>query len=352
VKAARSVRVAAVQVRSDSGQVDANLAHAQTYVAEAARRGAELVVCPEFLAAGYVYDASIWRSGEPRGGPTETWLRRLAKHHGIHIGASYLEADGDDFFNTFTLATPDGGVAGRVRKESLPAFEGWFFKSCTQPKVIDTALGRIAVGICQDNHTARFFRRVIADDPDLIVMPHSAPCVPIGGPLVRQGLAEIGPHYASAFGIPVVVVNKARTTCRSPIPGLPGLGLRFDFRGLSTITDSDGAVLEQLRNREGVVSAEVHLDPSRKRKPDPPATFYWSRPPRVLPRTLGAMFVVLEELGKIAYARSPRRRRAARLVQPPAACVNATSSLRISDTARPVASPTDSPGATSFRTSK
>jgi len=307
-----TVRVAAVQVASRDGEVEQNLAHAERFVAEAVERGAHLVLCPEFLAAGYIYDESIWRLGEPRDGATESWLRRLAKQHGIHIGASYLEADGDDFFNTFALAAPDGTIAGRVRKESLPAWEGWYFRSCSLPKVIETTLGRIAVGICQDNHTARFFRHVMTDEPDLLLMPHSAPCVPLSDGIMRRGLAEIGPWYARAFGIPCVLVNKAATRSRTPLPGIPLVRLRFAFPGMSTISDSDGRVLDQLPDREGVVVADVVLDPARKRRPEEPRSFYWSRAPHVFPRALGAFFVAMERLGKRAYARSTARPRAAR----------------------------------------
>jgi N-carbamoylputrescine amidase len=308
----RTLRVAAVQVTSKDGAIRRNLENAGRFVAEAVDRGAELVLCPEFLAAGYVYDESLWKSGEPHGGPTETWLRGLAKRHGIHVGASYLEADGDDFFNTFALAAPNGSIAGRVRKESLPFCEGWYFRSCSLPKWIDTKLGRIAVGICQDNHTSRFFRRVMVDEPDLLLMPHSAPCVPLSGWVTRRTLGEIGPWYARTFGIPTVFANKAAARTRTPLPGVPLVRLRFDFPGMSTISDSDGCMLEQLPDREGVLVADVRLDESRKLRPEPPRGFYWSRPPPVIPRALGAFFVLMERLGERAYARNVARPSAAR----------------------------------------
>ncbi len=307
------LRVAAVQVESHDGAIEANLARAEPLVAEAAAAGARLVLCPEFLAAGYVYDESIWRSGERRGGPTEAWLGRLAAAHRIYLGASYLEAEGDDFFNTFALAAPDGTIAGRVRKESLPAWEGWYFKSCTLPKTIDTALGRIAVGICQDNHTARFMGRIADEAPDLILMPHSAPCMPVARSLVREGLSEIAPFYARALGVPVVLVNKARTKSRTPLPGVPFVKMPMAFPGLSMIADSDAAVIAQLPTREGIVIGEVVLDPARKRRPTVPRG-YWSRPPTKMPRFAGAFLMVMERLGKRAYARNPRRVEAARAV--------------------------------------
>jgi hypothetical protein len=86
VASATSIRVAAVQVASHAGAVLANLARAEPWVVEAARGGAKLVLCPELLAPGYVYDEVIWSSAERRGGPTEAWLTRLSSAHGIHLG--------------------------------------------------------------------------------------------------------------------------------------------------------------------------------------------------------------------------------------------------------------------------
>jgi N-carbamoylputrescine amidase len=309
----QTLRVAAIQVISHDGAVADNLARAGRLVAEAAVGGARLVVCPEFLAAGYRYDESIWKAGERRDGPTERWLAELAVAHRIHIGASYLEADGDDFFNTFALAAPDGTIAGRVQKESLPMFEGWYFKGCPRSKTIDTELGRIAVGICQDNHTARFMRRIADDAPDLILMPHSAPCVPFIAALMRDNLSEVAPFYAREFGVPVVLVNKARTRTRSPMPGIPFVRLQLTFPGLSTIADSDARVVAQLPDREGIVIGDVTLDPARKRRPTVPRG-YWSRPPRRIPRLAGGFFVMMERRGKRAYAKNPARAVAARAV--------------------------------------
>src|SRR6266568_3645890 len=95
----RMLRVAAVQVESRHFDVEGNLRRAEVLVVAAAKRGAELVVCPELMAAGYIYDPAIWDVAEPRGGATEVWLARMARQHRIYIGASYLEACGDDFYN-------------------------------------------------------------------------------------------------------------------------------------------------------------------------------------------------------------------------------------------------------------
>jgi N-carbamoylputrescine amidase len=308
-----ALHIAGVQIESRNGEVEANLARAGAWVAQAAERGAHLVLCPEFLAAGYIYDASIWESAEPQDGPTERWLRARAAAHGVYVGATYLEVDGEDFYNTFALAAPDGSVAGRVRKEALPGFEGWYFRSDPGSKVINTDLGRIAVGICHDNHTARFMRRLCHEDVDLLLMPHSAPLSRLlPRAIMCDALQSIAPYYARVFGIPSVMVNKwSATDSPSPIPIAPFVTLRFRFPGLSTICDSDGAVLDHRADGEGIVLADVRLDPELRRRPAEP-TGYWSRPPKHFARTSGALFRLLERLGTAAYARSEARKAAAR----------------------------------------
>jgi len=316
----RKLTVAAVQVQSRNFDVAGNLLRAEPLVAAAAQRGAELVVGPELLAAGYIYHSSIWNAAESRGGPTELWLSRMARRYRLYIGASYLEASGEHFYNTFALMNPDGAVAGRVRKESLPGFEGWFIRSCPDPKVIETEIGRIGVGICHDTNTGRFMRRLNREQVDLLLMPHSGPCMTMG-PLdlgsvqVRESLRSVAGFYAKAFGIPTVMANKAAgQDSTSPIPWLPLLRLNFHFVGQSTICDADGNVADQLEEQEGIAVAEVALDPQRKRRPVTLPRGYWSRPPPLLPtfpRISAALFEALEGAGKAAYTLSQERRMAA-----------------------------------------
>jgi N-carbamoylputrescine amidase len=113
------LRVAAVQAISRNGDVEGNLRRATKLVERAATNGAKLVVCPEFLATGYAFEPAIWDAAEAVDGPTERWLRAMAQKHAVTIGASYLEVEGEDFFNTFTLVDPDG-VCGRVARNPFP----------------------------------------------------------------------------------------------------------------------------------------------------------------------------------------------------------------------------------------
>jgi len=53
-----------VQMPCRNGDIDGNLAGAPAHVAAVPREGAELVLLPELLAAGYIYTPAFWDAGE------------------------------------------------------------------------------------------------------------------------------------------------------------------------------------------------------------------------------------------------------------------------------------------------
>jgi N-carbamoylputrescine amidase len=310
------LRVGGVQVCSENGQIEANLARALPFVEDAASRGARLVLLPEFLPTGYVYTSAIWDAAEPREGPTVKWLKYHAQRLSIYLGTSYLEADGEDFYNTFVLATPEGAEAGRVRKQTPAAFEAFFTLGEASSHVIETEIGRIGVSICYENQLAYASRLMFAHSVDLMLMPHSAP-VPAASPLVTDRhiaqylarLRDLACVYASLLGIPVLKVNKCGPW-ESPLLGLSFLLQRSYFPGLSTIADSDGTVRAQLEDAAGVIVEDVLLDPARKAAELPRTKGRWFGPAPWPTRAC----VVSEALGALWYKLSAERRRRARAV--------------------------------------
>lgn len=275
----RPLRLAAVQMVSANGLVAENLARAWQLAEQATRQGAELVLLPELFAIGFELNAHAWSSAEPQGGPTERWLTETARTHGFYIGGSYLERRGDDFFNTFTLSGPMG-IVGRVRKRHPCSVEAYIFKGGDDPHVIETPLGRIGVAICYDGSLREVWDRLLADAPDLLLMPMSAP-TPVKTLLYNQ--QRIDTFHASFFdgatqsarliGIPCAMSNKWGewdTTLPGLIPPLL-LGRQCSrFPGFTHIADSDGHEVARVANGEGVAVATVCLDPALKHLSLPP----------------------------------------------------------------------------------
>lgn len=267
----KKIRVAAVQMNCRPGEVAHNLAHAKDMVANAAKQGAALVLLPELMPSGYMATEEIWSSAETINGRSVSWLLNTASHFNIYLGFSFLEAEGEDFYNSFVLASPEGKLIGRVRKSPPASIEAYFYKAGSDKHVIDTELGRIGVSICYENLLFDQMCFLYKENIDLLLSPFAAgrskPFIP--GDIKRFDNMIINSRaiFTKTLGIPVVMADRVGTL-DTDLPGrLPHL--KSSFPGLSSIVDCDGVVMAELGGEEGVIVADVNIGHSVKRKSEP-----------------------------------------------------------------------------------
>ena len=276
----RVIRVAAVQMRSCLGDIPENLNHAASLVEQAANQGAQLILLPELAASGYSLSRAVWPLAETRQGRTIQWLQAIARRLGVHVGIGFVETSGKDIYNSYAIGTPDGQIAGFVRKTMA---ETICFRCVPGTHVIDTTLGRIGVGICADNHFVPMVRLMQAQSVDLMIMPHAVTGATRAGGLVSQKdvddnfkkLKGTAPLYTRLLGVPAIFINAVGEITGPAWEGLFGRLIdreRFRLFGLSNIIDLDGTVKQQMDNlSEGFIVADVTLDPSKKMSQAPTA---------------------------------------------------------------------------------
>ena len=173
----RDVRVAAVQMESAGGDKEENLRRVERLAAEAAARGAELVLLPECCLTGYWFlrrldVVALAALAEPvPGGPSVERLAGLAARLGVSVGAGLLEAAGPDrFHNTYVLAMPDGSV---VRHRKIQAFEHPAIEPGDEVTVFDTPHGfRAAILVCYDNNIVENVRIAALRGAEVLLAPH------------------------------------------------------------------------------------------------------------------------------------------------------------------------------------
>lgn len=307
------MRVAAIQLASAPGDAAGNRDRADALLARAAAAGADLALLPELALTGYVLGPRLWTHAEPVGGPLTSWLCDRARRHRLHLGTTIVEAAGAHFHNSFVLADPAGAVAGVVRKSRPAWIEARWYSGSPGSHHIDTALGRIGVGICYENYLAGTVRTLAAASVDLVLQPTAAATPPAAWPVGARGaaafdrmLTRLVSDHARMLGVPVVMANQCGGHAT---PGLrPGRTLPTRFPGLSSIVDGAGEVLASLGAEEGVIIADV--TPDRARPHGIARTRYWAAPtPWYAPA-----WPVAQHLSAVGY-RLDRSRRAAALAK-------------------------------------
>lgn len=173
----KNIRVASVQFEHVAGDKQANLARIESYVAEAAGQGVELIVFPECCITGYLFMRQLTKeqlevlAESVFEGPSSQKLMTLAKKHGMTVGAGLVEK-GDDgkMYNTYVVAMPDGQFR---RHRKIHCFISEHLSCGSEFTVFDTPHGcRVAVLTCYDNNLGENVRLVALDGAEILLAPH------------------------------------------------------------------------------------------------------------------------------------------------------------------------------------
>jgi predicted amidohydrolase len=283
------VKVAAVALNAVLADVTTNLLESESYIRQAAKAGAKLIVLPEFFTSAVSFfekmlDVAI-DDRQVRG-----WLRQLAAECGVIIGGSYIAFDGENAFNQFDLVFPDGEIF--VHKKDIPTqFENCYYTNGDENNILVTPIGTIGVALCWEMIRYDTLRR-IAGKVDLILSGSCWWDLPIDAPPEReslrqynQSLAQEAPvTLAKLSGVPVVHANHCGKIQAYRFPEADKIQTR-QFVGAAQIADGSGQVLASRRFSEGggfVLSdlswaadrrKAAHAIPSRYWIPDLPDSY-------------------------------------------------------------------------------
>ncbi len=175
-----STVVACCQLAPQLGSPAANRELAAAAIEDAVGQGASVIVLPELMSSGYVFEsrAEALACGELPGGPTVTAWAQLAAAHDVVVVGGFCEVAGDEVFNSAALVD-SGGLRCVYRKAHLwDAEPQWFVAGSAPPPVVATRHGRIAVMICYDLEFPEWVRLPALDGAQLLCAPVNWPAYP------------------------------------------------------------------------------------------------------------------------------------------------------------------------------
>jgi predicted amidohydrolase len=170
--AGRKVRLAAVHFQPKGGKTpEGNCRLFAPLIERAAQQRADLVVLPETLTY-YGTGLSVEESAEPVPGPSTAYFSELAKRHNLYIVAGLYERAEHLVYNVAVLLAPDGSLAGKYRKVTLPRgeIERGVAPGSEYP-VFDTRFGKLGMMVCYDGFFPEVARQLTNRGAEVIAWP-------------------------------------------------------------------------------------------------------------------------------------------------------------------------------------
>ena len=263
------MKVALIQM-SCTPNVEFNLQKLAKGIAQAAQRGAELVVLQELHNTPYfcqTENPDLFDLAEPIPGPSTDFFGTLARRFGIVIVTSLFERRAAGLYhNTAVVIEKDGTIAGKYRKMHIPDDPAYYEKFYFTPgdlgfEPIDTSVGRLGVQVCWDQWYPEGARLMALRGADLLIYPtaigYESSDTPEEQARQREAWTTVQRGHAVANGLPVIAVNR---TGHEPDPSGQTHGIQF--WGSSFVAGPQGEFLYRAEIDEEVV-AIVDIDLQR-----------------------------------------------------------------------------------------
>ena len=263
------MKVALIQM-SCTSNVEFNLQKLAKGIAQAAQRGAQLVVLQELHNTPYfcqTENPDLFDLAEPIPGPSTDFFGTLARQFGIVIVTSLFERRAAGLYhNTAVVIEKDGTIAGKYRKMHIPDDPAYYEKFYFTPgdlgfEPIDTSVGRLGVQVCWDQWYPEGARLMALRGADLLIYPtaigYESSDTPEEQARQREAWTTVQRGHAVANGLPVIAVNR---TGHELDPSGQTHGIQF--WGSSFVAGPQGEFLYRAEIDEEVV-AIVDIDLQR-----------------------------------------------------------------------------------------
>ena len=157
-----------------AGDVDQNLASAESAVRNAIDHGASLVVLPEMWTTSFVKEPTEELIREAR--EAEQNIAQLSKELEILIVGGGLAEENGKHYNCCSVVDR-GRTLGTYRKIHLfsPNAEHRYLTPGEQPLILDTSVGRLGVMICYDIRFPELVRYYFHKEVEILAVPAQWP---------------------------------------------------------------------------------------------------------------------------------------------------------------------------------
>jgi nitrilase len=287
-----SIRVAAVQIAPDLDSGSGTVSKVLGAIAEAAEKGAKLIVFPETFVPWYPYFSFVhapvltgaehirlYENAVVVPGPVTYAVASAARRHGVVVVLGVNERDHGSLYNAQLIFDADGRLVLKRRKIT-PTFHErmiWGQGDGSGLAVVDTAAGRIGALACWEHYNPLARYALMAQHEEIHVAQFPGSMV---GPIFADQIEVTIRHHALESGC--FVVNATGWLTEEQIAKIsPEEKLRKALRGgcMTAIVSPEGAhVVPPLTQGEGILLADLDMGLIVKRKRMMDSVGHYARP--------------------------------------------------------------------------
>lgn len=238
------MHLASIQMSVVEGDKKATIAKATKAVCQCAE--ADLVILPEIWNVGFMSFEQYISEAEEKDGPTMTALTQAAKEAGVYLhSGSFVEKDGDAFYNASYLISPQGEILGHYRKIHLFGYNSRETQILTPGDaiaVVDTPLGKLGMATCYDLRFPELFRRMTAEGAGILLV------------------CSAWPYPRLEHWLMLNRVRALENQCFLMSANSVGFNQGAQFVGHSMIVDPWGVILASGGDEEVILKTEIDWD--------------------------------------------------------------------------------------------
>ena len=243
-------------------EYEKNLAKVDSFLEEAAKNGACLVLIPELFQRHYFCQKEHYEFFDyaevVEESKTIAHYQEVAKRLHLVLPISFFERDGNAFFNSLAMIDADGKLLGVYRKSHIPTGECYEEKFYFSPgdtgfMVFHTKAGEIGIGICWDQWFPETARCLALQGAEMLLFPTAIGSEPVLPKDSSKHWQNVMKGHAAANIMPVLAANR--------------IGEERDgdssmtFFGHSFIANQEGEFVASFGNQEeGLLYAEFDLE--------------------------------------------------------------------------------------------
>jgi predicted amidohydrolase len=265
-------RIACQQLAPVFGDLAANRVLALAAIREAVDDGADVVVLPELVTSGYMFESPEEAAEvaiRPGHEILNEWAQEAARAD-IVLAGGFCELGDDERVYNSAAVFDATGLRAVYRKLHLWDREKLVFTAgSAPPPVLATRVGRVAVIICYDLEFPELTRSVALAGTQLLL-------VPTNWPLGPRPEGERPPEAMIAMA--AARVNRMAVACADRVGPERGQ----EWTGGTTIVGVDGWVAAETR-APGLVAADVDLEPALDKRLTDHADAFADRRPDFYP---------------------------------------------------------------------